>query len=381
METSSKSEAPKEIQSLREVLTNLVDAVRYAQHANETEAKKRKVEEDAAAQIQKIDGFVVRLSTELDDLVSELGSGNVEGLTGKVSKFVQVAMEQTKFSISHEAERKAEELSAAASLERTRALKSLEAFLASTPLPVIESVVSVKLVDSVYVSKCRYHCEGNIDYEFSLGTQNSRLFQQQFRLAELTGQLKVPVRLGKTWSRREPIPHFERLDRYILTSAELTDRNLMIELEAPDGGSRFRIVHSKGTTQDFSSIEFSEERGTVNVLEDPGLNIHVDFKAIKSTIDEISAELASLEKNRITLARLLADGDDVLEELAVFRFLQNVLETMQPTYRTIIGRISAGEALGSPEALLDLRMVKQRVKLLGQDGKAVSDLLGVRANV
>jgi hypothetical protein len=377
METRSQSEPPKELESLRELLTNLVDAVRYVQHADETEAKKREIEANVARQLQKIDEFVANLSGELDGLVGELETDSVKTAGPKISGFVQMAMEQAKEAISREGSRSVDELSSTVSLEKTKAMKSLEAFLASTPIPVIESVLSVRLVDSVYVAKCRYRCEGEIDYDFSLGTQNSKVFRQEFRLSRAEGPIKVPVRLGRTWSKKEPVPHFERLDRYFLTAAELTDGNLSIDLMSRDLGSRFRIVHSKGRNQDFSSIEFFDERGTVNVLKDPGLNTHLDFELIRSAIDNIKSELASLEKNKITVARLSAAGHDILENLSIFEFLKDVLKTMEPAYRGIIARISGGEALGAPGALVDLRMLKQRVKLLGPNGKAVSDLLGL----
>ena len=365
--------------SLKQTMTHLFDAVRFSDHANELEESARNIEGDLETALNKLEAQTEEISNLLAAMKVEREAVMKE-LSQQVAGFLATAKEQAKGKLQKGAKQQLEDFRRAISSEKDKALKSLEAYFASDPLPVVESVTEVRLNEGVYDATSRYECEGGIKYAFRLGAQNSRVFHQPFVFSQLGYELRVPVRLSKALLSRTRSPGFERLDQYVLSDAEASGGRLRANFEKPGNGAKLKMMTSGSQDDGFMSLEYSDQVQDVNVMNDPSLVAFVDTGAIKKAAGELVTELADLSRRKVALLRLSSDGEESLENVKCREILQKVMGVMGSKYRASIRRITMGGPLEDGEDL-DLDYLKGRLKVLGGDlSNSVSQALGLAAS-
>lgn len=364
--------------SLKQTITHLFDAIRFADHAKELEESARNVEGELTAALDKLEAQ----TEEVSNLLSSMKAGSestLKELAQQVEGFLATAKEQTKSKLQKRARQQLDDYQRAMASEKDKALKSLEAFFASEPLPVLESVIQVRLTEGVYEARSRHECEGGMKYDFRLAAQNSRLFHQSFLLSQIGYELRVPVRFSRALLGRKRVPGFERLDQYVLADAETSGGRLRANFEKTGNGAKMKVVTSGGEEDGFLGVEYSDQLQAVNVMNDPTLVAFVDIESLRRAAGELVAELSELSKRKVALLRLSIDGDQPLDELSCRRILQKVLSVMGPSYRAVIKGIATGAPMEDGEEL-DLEFVRARLKMLGGDlSKSVSQTLGFPA--
>ena len=365
------------IASLRQTITHLVDAVRYADHAKELDESARSVEGDLETALNKLEAQ----SEELSNMISSMKVEQepmLRELAQQLEGFLGTAKEQAKSKLQKRAKQQLEEHRKSSSTEKDKALKSLEAYLASDPIPILESSVQIRLNDGVYEAHSRYECDGAMEYEFRLASQTSRLFHEPLTLSRMGYELKVPVRFSKALLGKNRVPGFERLDQYILTDAESTGGKLRANFERHGNGAKIKVVTSGNQQDGFVGLEYSDQAQAVNVMNDPSLVGYVDIQKLKNATDDLVNELADLSKRRVALLKLSINGEGALDDLAVHRVLRQVLDIMGPSYRSLVRDLSSGRAPGKSPDEISLEFLKTRVKLLGTElSSAVSQSLGI----
>lgn len=363
--------------SLKQTMTHLFDAVRFSDHARELEESARNVEGDLETSLNKLEAQAEELTSLLASMKVEQESVLRE-LSHQVEGFLATAKEQAKGKLQKRAKQQLEDFRYAASSERDKALKSLEAYFASDPLPIVENVVQVRLTEGVYEARSRCECEGGMKYDFRLAAQNSRLFHQPFILSQLGYELRVPVRFSRALLSKTRVPGFERLDQYLLADAESSGGRLRANFEKAGNGAKMKVLTTGGQEDGFVGLEYSDQIHAVNVMNDPSLVAFVDIETVKRAAAEIVAELADLSKKKVALLRLSTNGDQPLDALASREILERVLSVMGPTYRTLMKRVAAGMPADDTGEELSLEFVKSRIKVLGGElSKAVSQSLGL----
>ena len=362
--------------SLKQTLSHLFDAVRSADHANELEESARSVEGDLEeslnkleAQTEEVGNMLAALKVEKEPVLREVGQ-QVEG-------FLATAKEQAKGKLQKGAKERLEDFRRTVSGEKDKALKSLEAYFASDPLPVIENVVQVRLSEGVYEARSSYECEGGIKYDFRLAAQNSRVFHEPFLFSQLGYELRVPVRFSRALLSKTRTPGFERLDQYVLADAEASGGRLRANFEKQGNGARLKMVTSGSQEDGFVSIEYSDQVQAVNVMNDPSLVAFVDLEAIRKAAAEVVTELNDLAKRKVALLRLSINGDQSLENVNCREILQKVMSVMGSRYRAVVKKVTTGVPLENGEEL-EMEYLKGRLKLLGGDlSKTISQGLGL----
>ncbi len=361
--------------SLKQTITHLFDAIRSADHAKELEDSARNVEGELTASLDKLEAQ----TEEVSNLLSSLKAGNestLKELAEQVEGFLATAKEQAKSKMQKRAAQHLDDYRRAMASEKDKALKSLEAFFASEPLPVVENVIQVRLAEGIYEARSRYECEGGMKYDFRLAAQNSRLFNQSFALSQLGYELRVPVRFSRAILGRNRVPGFERLDQYVLVDAETSGGRLRANFQKAGTVAKMKMVTSGSEEDGFLGLEYSDQLQAVNVMNDPSLVAFVDIGSLKKAASELVAELTELSKKKVALLRLSIDGDQHLDELSCRPILQKVLGVMGPSYRAVVKKIAAGVPTEDGEEI-DLEFVKSRLKMLGGDlSKSVSQTLG-----
>jgi hypothetical protein len=363
--------------SLRLTITHLFDAVRSADHAKELEESARNVEGGLETALNK-------LESETEEITNLLAPMKVEqevvlkDLSLQIEGFVGTAKEQAKGKLQKKAKQQLEEFRSAASSERDKALKSLEAYFASDPLPIVENVIQVRLTDDIYEARSRCECEGGIKYDFRLSAQNSSLFHQPLILSQMGHELKVPVRFSKALLSKSRVPGFERLDQYVLADAETSGGKLRANFEKSGNGSKMKLLTSGDKEGGFVGLEYGDPLQAVNVMNDPSLVSFVDIEAIRKAAGEVVAELVDLSKKKVALLRLSINGEQPLDSLGARQILDRVLDVMGPTYRALMKKIASGLPADDSEKELSLDYVKGRLKILGDElSSVVSQALGV----
>jgi ElaB/YqjD/DUF883 family membrane-anchored ribosome-binding protein len=366
--------------SLKQTLTHLFDAVRFADHAREREELASGVESDLGSALNRMEAQTADISALLGTLKAEPESVLKE-LSSQLQEFLETAKEQAKSKLQKKAKQQLEEYRSAASSERDKALKSLEAFLASDPLPVIEHVVHAKMTEGVYEAESRYECEGGIKYDFRLAAQNSRLFHQPLALSQLGYELKVPVRFSRALLGKSRVPGFERLDQYMVFDAETSGGKLRANFVKAGNGAKMKVVTSGSQKNGFIGLEYTDQIHAVNVMNDPSLVAFVDVEAIKKAVEEVVNELMDLSEKKVALLRLALNGEQPLDGVDCRGILTTVLEVMGPAYRNLIKKMEAGQRQDENGEELSLDFVKERLKILeGSLATSVSHSLGLVGN-
>ena len=173
--------------------------------------------------------------------------------------------------------------------EKTKTYKSIESFLSTSPIPVLEAVIRQKFSDGVYSARCNYRCANDIRYEFSLDTKKSSIFAQEFKISSLGYEVKLPISLGKSWLKKRPIPEYERLDQYVLSESEATEGHLIANFAHPERESQVRVVYSKqkGPSSPLLEINYKDREKNVHIIHEPGLNRFLKTESALKAMDRM----------------------------------------------------------------------------------------------
>lgn len=360
--------------SLRQTVTNLFDAVRFTESAKEFEGAARKAESDLETDVGRLEESMEEITSLLLPLKKD-PEPTIKEFSKQANEFLATAKAQARSKLERRAHEKVDELHSSAANERGKAVKSLEVYLAGDPLPIMENLVSIRLVDGLYHATSSYECEGDMKYTFGLATQNSKLFNHEFSLAQLGYELRVPVRFSRAILKGR-VPGFERLDQYTLAEAETSGGRIRASFQKKDDGAKIKVVTSGGEDRGFIGIEFDDQGHQVNVMNDPSLSAHVELDSVGKAMQELVKELSDLAGKKVTLLKLSLDGEEDLKTVDCYRVMELVLKILGPKYRAVLKETKDGPATVS-EGELSLGFVRQRLKLLGGLASPVGDALGI----
>ncbi len=362
--------------SLRQTVTHLFDAVRYYNYAKEMERMAAETEDYLEEEMAKLENRTEELANVIASMEGDV-DGAIKDLGGQLEGFLKAAKDQAKQKLEKRTKAALSEYRSTSSAERDKALKTLEAYLASEPLPVIERTVSVKLADGYYLSQLTCECEGGVKYSFGLSSQNSGLFHKEFSLAQMGHELRIPVRFSKPLLGKNRVPGFERLDHYVLASAENTGGKVRATFEKPGNGAKMNVVTSGIGDNSFVGIEYVDQARSVNVMNDASLSAHADLRAIQKAMGDLVKALSELSQKRVALTKLSFNGDGSLEDLNCEEMLKLVLKVMGSRYREVIAKISREHGTGEG---LTVAYIRERARALGDGATAVLQSLGMSAS-
>ncbi len=343
---------------------DLVDAVRYSQSWAQSIEEQKAHAERAEHELRELDKLASRISADFDGL--QLDEEVVGHLSKVINEFSVAAIRQQKEKLNTNAKRWVEESSSASEAERLKAVRSLESYLAGTPLPVLDQEIVLELSDSSYTASAEYKCAGKIEYEFLLNTANSQLFRSEFALSALRKGIKLPVRLGKAWLRKEAVPDFEKLDDYVLSTARASSNHLVSSFVLRETGAEVAIVFSRSEKGSFVTAEYSDGKGKVDVTGEPALSKYLDLVSLKATMSQLLDAISRVEREKLKLNRLEAQGKDVLASLDFLGFMQQVSALI----------VQSNEVIAEMRKL-DPKIASERLKMLGPGGTAIMDALGI----
>jgi len=348
------------------LFTELVDAVRYSRNWQRSIAEQAEANAAADRQMEALAQLSSRISDALGDL--DLGPEDSKSLSRKINEFSNLAIEQAKDKVKARLRANLDAATAEAKSAELKAKKSLESYLAATPLPVIDQDVSLDLADGSYSAKAEYKCAGEIEYEFLLNTAASPHFREELAFSRVRKGVKLPVRLGKTWLRKELVPDYEKLDDYALSRARASKGHLEATLVHPETGSKVELVFSKSGSDSFVTISYADEKGEVDVTGEAGLSRHVDLPTMKGVGARILDAILDLSMEKLQLSRVECAGVDVLATLDCSGFMQQAVRVLVRS-KTSVAAMSK----------VNPKLAIERLNLLGPEGAKIKETLGLTA--
>src|SRR5271169_1644447 len=139
---------PEASASSKLFFTHLVDAVRYSQAWAQSIEEQRAHRERVEKQLRELEVLASRISADFEGL--QLDKENVDHLSKVINEFAGAAIEQQRESLNTRLASWIKESFASSEAERLKALRSLESYLATTPLPVVDEEVVLELSESSY---------------------------------------------------------------------------------------------------------------------------------------------------------------------------------------------------------------------------------------
>jgi hypothetical protein len=342
----------------------LADAVRYSQNWVRSLKEQDETRARASEKLEELEGLAGRVSKACEGM--HLDVEDSEDLSRKINDFAALAIQQTKDRVKAKLEATLEEMASESRSEELKAKRSLESYLATTPLPVTDEEISLELSDSSYSAKAEYKCPGEIEYGFQLNTASSPQFRGEFMFSGVRKGVRLPVRLGKTWLRREPVPDFEKLDDYALTKARASKNHLEATFVNHGTNGAVGLVFSRSGSDSFVTIEYSDDKGKVDVTSEAALSKHLDLQLMKGATGRLLDAIIDLRKDKLQLSKLESAGEDILATLDCLGFMQ----------RVVLVLVQSKESMKAMSAI-DPKMAIERLKLLGPGGAKIIDTLGL----
>lgn len=376
METRNRSENGRLI---RQVLTELVDAVINSDHAADCSKELVDLENRKEESIKRERRIAEDIAGILDSYQKEENIDYFKMYRDSIVDYVRATLqafeEKLVPALNADIDAKRQEQNA----YRAKSVKAIEAFLSREPLPVVEWEIRLKYVDGGY--EVRYMCtsQKDLEYEFLLNASEVEFLKSKMEADTLVKGIKLPARMGKTWVSKEPVIDFERLDHYFLSSAILSPTNLVITFVNDETSSEYRFHSSVSEDSSFLEIEYSDQLQTVNVTSQPAMNSYINREGLSSLLSQIRVALLYLRDHKLRLSRLTLRDVDVISTMKVTDFFYTVLEILSPqlTVETAAVLASGDESSEQEQGLVSRNFITQRLSLLGDRSETVSSLLGI----
>lgn len=376
LRADEKLARPEKSRFLKQSFSTLIDSMKDAQRMREAEGKVREIEETSKSRLSALDKLQEELTRTVFSFQDAIGKESAIDLEKQVSSLSLVAIDLTRKKIQEKYSAELKDSQDVLQTERTKAFKSMEAFLAIPPFSVLDRSITVKLLDRVYAAVANYNCADDIQFQFSLDCNKSTVLNKEFRASSPEGEIKVPISLGKSWLKKEPVAEYEGLDQYVLSTAEATETSLTAMYVNHEKSSTIKIIDSKRDSHASLTLEYSAPDASVNVTSEPTLNRFLNSEQVEGASDSLWRSILELEKYKISLLKLVSGGRVVFEGEALDsqEFLAKAWKVLEPDIRAVISDgSSAGEgaASGSDEGALDQAYVRQRIGPLGDSGNAL----------
>lgn len=360
--------------ALKRTFVCIVDAMKSANKKDELEAKILEVQSASKRSFSSLEDLNKRMAEMIRSLAPTVDQELVKELERQVASFSVLAIEQTKHKLSEKIQNDLKNLQSDLSSERTKTFKNLEAFIATRPFPIQDHITKVKFVEGTYEARGSYTCTDNIQYEISYDTKKSRLLTSELKVSSFEKDIKIPVLLGKSWLRKDPVPDYERLDQYSLESAESSDNNLIVIFKNEEKDAKIRLVYSRINHHQSLSVEYADSAKTVDITSNPGLNKFLGSEPLERAMERLWLTVSELENNMSGLTKLVSDGADILEKLDCLQFFAKSWKMLSPKFASELKAYRGG--LNADEKLSEA-FVRERLAPLGNESVVMLESLGL----
>jgi hypothetical protein len=352
--------------STKQSFSSLVDAMKFAQRFSQVSSKVIEIEQQGRSRAEALE----QLSRDIEHLVSNtkevIGEDNATDLSKQILSFTSLAIEQAKKRVVEQSANQHKELLSSEESEKTKTFKTIEAFLESSPFQIHDRNITLRFTEGAYDAKCAYRCQENIQYEFTLDCKKSFDFKKEFKLSDYKGEIRIPVNLGKSWIKKQPVPGYERLDNFVLSSAESSEANLIANFIHPQKESAIKIIYSKRESRSSLMVEYNELNHKVVVTSEPSLNKSLNGDELSALMEQLWLSLQDLENYKSGLLSLTQSEQNIFQT-------NGYLDFFATSWKVIAPRVSTYLKRKDPE--LDEKFVRDKISTLGENGAPILSFL------
>lgn len=373
-------EGAEDVRTVKNIIINLVDSVIYSQRALDIKADIERLKHEISDRLARVNEVNLNISSALKRYEEEDAIKIFLDTRKQILDFTTLALEQYKKKLEKELNQNIKEKEEERISDETKALRSLEAFLAKDPLPLEELGITIKAIEGGYEGRARYRCGQGIKYEFTLNARNVDVFRNFLEFITLAKGLRIPIRTGGSWIAKEPVVDYEKMGKYYMTSSELSKEHLISTFTNHEKNSEFRFVYSKSEETAFVHVEYKNKAETVDITSQPALNKNLKTEELKESLDKITEAMITLEDNKLKLSKLSLNEEDLLGEMRYYDFLVQVIKLLSPGVKEAFSYlIEKGENLISEKknGETDRNYIEARIKLLKERSAEIFKLLNL----
>ncbi len=368
----SEQETIKLLDLLNRISTLLADSVKHSELSRKASAGAELKEREWVDAVSTLDGLGEQISLMVKKYDEEHTGLELADFRRQVNEFVAAAIEQKKAVLAKVAQAEKKELEQSAASERVAATKSLEAFFMQNTLPVSSKTVFVKFDGSSYEARAKYRCPQELEFEFLLDASASREFRSPLMFSQFARDVRVPVRMSKSWLKREGVADFARLDKYILASAEVTPITTTVVLEPPEETSSVTFVLSTLEGNQTLTAEYRQGEQSSEITSEPALNKFLKRDVIIDSLISMRKLVCSLEGHKIKLTKLSVAGENLIEDGDYSAILITISRAISEGFKEALKKVG-GDATLSAAA----EQVRAKLESLGEQGKAALEIMGL----
>ncbi|MGC8505461.1 MAG: hypothetical protein ACP5NK_01965 [Thermoplasmata archaeon] len=388
---------------LKNLLNNPVQAIVSMNQYSDLKVKSEAVKAEIKAKTALLDTLVPDISSYLDSKVSSFGLPDIKELVDKIRSFTDSAVTMYKGTLSESMGKNLSEIENAANQEKEKAIKAIESYFLSFSLPPDTLKISMKLVNGSYDGRASYRIvtkyesslinpgkemkkkqnvveDISLNYEFSLRTADLDLFSSILTFSTLYKGFKLPVRFASTWASKEPAVDFEKIDKYYLAEADLSDKSLTVIFRDDEKAASAKFSLTTYEDNTLLGAEYSDSSQTVDIMNQHGLTNALDVNTLTNVLKLLFTTFLEMEKHKLRLTKLLLDDNDILASLDLPYLLIGLC-------KIVVSRINALKLQANEfdpiASLLTGDYTMDRLKLLGDLATPVSKIIGIdssRAN-
>lgn len=361
------------------ILSNFFDAIMYSRRSADKREDVEKIQKELSIKLGRTDELYQTISRVLKQYLDETGVENLKENLDSITSFASASLEQIKNKLTKFYTTKANEINGEVESSKTLSLKSLESFVSGNYFPVREKGIILKMVEGGYEARAKYLSDGDIEYDFTLNAKNIDDFRDVLMFSSLVKSFKIPVGAAGTWISKEPVIDYEKLDRYAMTSAELSGENLICNFGDTSKQSNLKFIYSKAEKSSSLSVDFTDPSKQVDITSQPALNKNLDVESLEGALNSVLESMKSLETHRMKLLKLSVGDEDILASVNYTKFLKTVIEINGNEFRDFFSRVVESDFSPSEELKesgITKDYVSSRMKIIGEVSKELLEFLG-----
>lgn len=360
---------------LKSAFFDLIDSLIYANRAEDSKKDLESLKAGYTDRKKKVDVLQSELLNLLNAYSQEEKSTFFQGIKETLMNFISSSLDDFKNKITpsntEQINAKQEEMNSFIA----KSVRSAEIFLSRNYIPVNDSIISMKFASGA--NDCRYRatCPKELEFEFLLDNSEIEFTKTRVYPSIFQKGIRIPVRLGKSWMSKDPVPDFEKLDEYYISSATLSSQDLFIRLSHEEAGSEIMIHQTSTDSNTFLEIEYHDDLGKVSVTSEPALNSNLEREGVLLICRQIRNTLKTLEERKLRLLSLSIRGLGLLETRNFEPLVMTVFEILAPNIKKPIANILSGEKIGDGDVTITRDIIVERLKLVPGISSAIATLL------
>jgi hypothetical protein len=383
---------------LNDLMGHPFNAVISSQSIAERKPRSEQVKNELKTKLSLVDRYHDDLKVLNDNTNAGLSPYQFPELFESVSKFSDTVVSQLKEKISEQSGKRLSEIESQNSADRNNTIKSLDLFLQSPRIPTDKFSIKVTWQSGTYVAISTYYVSGasevvggkrgrlskqevkvrednSIEYSFSLNAAEEELFSKPLSFSSFSKGYKMPVKHAVSWISKEAQVDYEKMDRYDLSEAVLTESNLFIVFKDQDKGSEVKFTKSMLAGNKSVDIDYKDSVQSVNVTGQPVLQKNLEMSVVSGLVESIEGALRNIESRRNGLRSLTVNGEDILSTLDAVKFAVAITKLAMVKFGLSLENIESTSFVAKlVDNGLTRAAISERMKSLGPQAEKLSRL-------